>query len=184
MKNNKIISGLLISTFIVAVIPTISSADNRGAMMQGPRRDDDYRNGTSTRMMQPRNHSTSTRPMMQNMMGIGGVVSSISSSTFTIDNIGRNNATTTYTVNTDASTTYRNGTSTVPFSSLTTGQHVMVAGELSTTTKSISAKSVTIIDPNLRNRDVDRRMMNASSTNPNANGMFHKMLNWFRHTFR
>lgn len=174
MKNNKIISGLLIFTFIVATIPAISSANTRGVMQgQGPRRDDNYRNSTSTRMMQGKS----------NVMGIGGIVSSLSSTSFTINNVGRNNATTTYTVNVDTNTTYRVGTTTVGLSSLTTGQHVMVQGELSTTTKTITAKNVTVIDPNLKNRDVDR-MMYASSTNPNANGMFHKMLNWFRNKFR
>ena len=164
---NKIISGILLSAMIITIIPTISQAESNRYMT-----DDDYRGqrfGTSTRMMKK-----------QNTFNIGGVVNTVSAYSFTINNIGRNNATTTYTVNVDSDTMYRNGTTTSSLSAITSDTHVMVSGQLSTTTKTIAAKVINIVDPNLRNKDINKYKF-SSTTNPN--GMYHKMINWFKNKF-
>ena len=187
MKNKNKLK-LILSIMIVGIIPTITYAENR------ERSDirDDHRPENmkmNKEMIYKKSGPATTTPMInrnknQQNVGIGGVIKTISPTLLTIDNIGRNNATTTYNVNLNASTTYRYGTTTSSFSSLTVGQHVMILGNLSTTTRTIDAKSVNIIDLEIRNRDVDNKTIKASSTSSNEGGMFHKMLNWFKNKFK
>jgi len=171
-----IISGVLLSAFIAVTIPTITQAESHRPMMKNEQRGQGF--GSSTRMMD--NSSTTRR---QNTSNIGGVVNTVNTSSFTIDNVGRNNATTTYTVNIDTNTVYRSGTTTTSLSAITSGKHVMISGDLSTTTKNITAKVINIINPDLRNNDM-KKYAYSSTTNPNANGMYHKMMNWFKNKFK
>ncbi len=187
MKNKNKLK-LILSIMIVGIIPTITYAENRERENnRDDRRPENMKMNQG--MMYRKDNSSTTTPVMnrnknQQNVGIGGVIKTISPTLLTIDNIGRNNATTTYNVNLNASTTYRYGTTTSSFSSLTIGQHVMVLGNLSTTTKTIDAKSVNIIDSEIRNRDIDNKTIKASSTSSNESGMFHKMLNWFKNKFK
>jgi hypothetical protein len=73
-----------------------------------------------------------------------GVVASVVGSTFTLDSTLKN-ATTTFTVNVDASTTFKKDGVTDTVSDLSAGQHVVVRGLITASTNTISAKSVNII---------------------------------------
>ncbi len=172
-NQNKLISGILLSAFIIVAIPAISQAQNNNRPM--PK---NTPNGTSTRMMA--SSSPMNKKPQNKFYNTAGVVKTVSTSSFTVDAFARNNATTTCTVSVNASTTYRYGTTTSSLSSITPGKHVMVIGEISTSTNIITAKMVNIMNPDLRNKDI--RVKPGSPGN--ENGMFHKMLNWFRNKFR
>ncbi len=73
-----------------------------------------------------------------------GVVSSVNGASFSIDQKMRN-ATTTFTVSTDSTTTIKKDGAADVIGDLAVGQHVVVMGALATSTKTISAKSVNII---------------------------------------
>ncbi len=120
------------------------------------------------------------RPMM-GTKNVGGLVSSVTGSDFTMDSrgaglgLGREGATTTVFVTTSAETVFKkNGKKETNISDLAVGNMVMVIGQFSTSTKILTAKRVDImtLPSGLEKRGDDRRlasgtpMMNASSTRP------------------
>ena len=73
-----------------------------------------------------------------------GLVTNVSGSMFTLDSHIKN-ATTTFTVSTDAKTVFKKDGKSDVASDLVVGQHVMVMGLTSTSTNAIAARSVNII---------------------------------------
>ena len=132
-----------------------------GRMMPGPGMND---GSTSPRMragIPPMASSTRMNGDMQGdmhgdmrMKGIPGKVTDIESSYISM--VGRNmsGATTTFTVNLSASTTYSNGSSTASFSDVTVGSMIAVDGPFSTTTNTISARHIFVNIPKPPTREM------------------------------
>ncbi len=138
-----------------------------GNMQRGRPDGDMPRTGSSTKDW---NSGTSTRPM--GGKSVGGVITAVNATSFTID-YPTKNGTTTITVNADANTTFRSGTSTIALANLTVGQRVSVAGEYATSTNSISAKQVMVINTqHMNNRDGNK-----------PQGFFGKIIGWFKKLF-
>ncbi len=166
MKNKIYISSLIIFILTVTILPTTTKAEIKPDAKIKP-------NTTNTKQQKP-------------IKGINGVIKSITSDTIFVEGKTiRDTATSTYTVKTDSGTTYRGATSILSLSSLAVGQNVVIVGEaISATSTTITAKNVMIIDPSIRNRQIENQLNKASSTEKNTNGMFHKMLNWLRNKFK
>lgn len=149
MKNTtkKIVTVPLLA---IAFLPVLGNAANVDLNMNvgiGGEKDRSERTGSSSRPYT----GTTSKPLVGGK-SIGGLISLVSSSSFTVE-YPTKNGTTTVTVNTDSDTAFRRGTSTIALTNLSVGQRVSVRGDdYSTSTNTITAKQVTVL-PDMKNAD-------------------------------
>jgi hypothetical protein len=139
-----------------------------GMQMEGMKMD----HGTST------GTSTMKHEMPKPVAGVLGKVTTVGSNSFTMD-ARLKDATTSITVNVMSSTTYRVGSTTGSFSSITSGLLVGVEGRVSTSTNTINAVTIFVL-PDLKNHPMqgmdDHHMASGTSTSTpmmNKGGVIH-----------
>jgi len=115
-------------------VTTMASTSSSTHGMPGPRED---HMGSS---------SAEHKPMpIAPQMGVPGIVASLGTSSFAMTLPGnKEHATTTFTVNVTASTTYQHASSTATFADVTVGAKVVVLGKVASSTKTIMAQRVVI----------------------------------------
>jgi len=160
-------------------------------------------NGSSTGMYGMHMVGSSTMQMTDGTMmnrGIIGTVTDVESTYLTIEGQNLQNASTSYTVDFAASTTYSNGSTTASLSDISIGNTIVVNGPLATSTKTITAYHISIGTPmgmggrfnnNSQNQSSGTSMgmgtnfppQNASTTPPVQSHsfigkVFHKLFGW------
>ncbi len=118
----------------------------------------DWNRGTTTRSIAGKN--------------IGGLITVIGASSFSLESPSRNGTTTTSVI-VDSNTAFRSGTSTVTLANLSVGQRVSVIGDYATSTNTLTAKQVMVINP----KGMDNREKHKEK------GFKDKVFGWFKKMF-
>lgn len=159
----------------LAFIPVLTNAekvdlnergDNRGEERGRP----ENRRGDEMRDKRPTMMGTSTRPM--GGKNIGGVVTVVGTTSFSMESPSRTGTTTT-SVTVDSNTVFKSGTTTIALANLTVGQRVSVIGSYATSTNTLAAKQVMLINP----KRMDDREKHKDK------GFKDKVFGWFKKMF-